>query len=36
VHGPCLGDRLTPVPVALQDGWVCIPSALGPGPAAPS
>lgn len=36
VHGPCLGDRLTPVPIALQDGWVRVPSALGPGPSAPS
>ena len=30
VHGPCLGAHLVPVPTTLEDGWVLIPSALGP------
>ena len=27
ISGPCRGDRLTPVPVVIRDGSICVPGS---------
>lgn len=30
--GPCVGQSLTPLPLEIRDGWLCVAGAFLPGP----